>query len=70
MKRKKKLMKGIKTGRINYLFPPKRLALVSTNKVTFIDKLENVTSFKLKLKTEVAEDIVNKIHEIQMNGIH
>ncbi len=32
-----------------------------TNKVTLIDKKENVNSFELKSKTEVAIDIVNKI---------
>ena len=34
-----------------------------TNKVTFIDKLENITNFDLKPKHEVAKDIVDKIIE-------
>lgn len=33
----------------------------STNKVTFIDKLENIKQFQLKTKEEVAGDIVNEI---------
>ena len=32
-----------------------------TNKVTFIDDKENITEFKLKSKTEVAIDLLNKI---------
>lgn len=32
-----------------------------TNKITLIDKQNNITSFELKSKTEVARDIVNKI---------
>jgi phosphopantothenoylcysteine decarboxylase/phosphopantothenate--cysteine ligase len=32
-----------------------------TNKVTFIDDKENVTTFQLKSKTEVASDLLNKI---------
>ncbi len=32
-----------------------------TNKVTLIDKQENITEFDLKSKTEVAQDIFNKI---------
>ncbi|GAA3625546.1 bifunctional phosphopantothenoylcysteine decarboxylase/phosphopantothenate--cysteine ligase CoaBC [Flavivirga jejuensis] len=34
-----------------------------TNKVTFIDDKETITEFKLKSKTEVAKDILNKIIE-------
>lgn len=34
-----------------------------TNKVTFIDKSENITNFDLKPKHEVAKDIVDKIIE-------
>ena len=33
----------------------------STNKVTFVDKHNNVEAFELKPKTEVAVDIINKI---------
>ena len=33
----------------------------STNKITLIDENENITSFKLKSKSEVAEDIFNVI---------
>jgi len=33
----------------------------NTNKVTLIDRMENITSFKLKSKTEVAGDIFNLI---------
>jgi len=32
-----------------------------TNKVTLIDKQENITEFGLKTKTEVAQDIFNEI---------
>lgn len=32
-----------------------------TNKITLIDKNENITSFELKSKTEVAQDIFNEI---------
>ena len=32
-----------------------------TNKVTLIDKDENISTFKLKSKTEVATDIINTI---------
>ena len=35
-----------------------------TNKVTFIDKLENITNFDLKPKHEVASDIIDKIIEL------
>jgi phosphopantothenoylcysteine decarboxylase/phosphopantothenate--cysteine ligase len=35
-----------------------------TNKVTLIDKKENITDFPLKSKSEVAVDIVNKIIEL------
>ena len=35
-----------------------------TNKITIIDKLNNIQSFEMKNKTEVAEDIVNKIMEL------
>lgn len=34
-----------------------------TNKVTFIDKLENITNFDLKPKHQVAQDIIDKITE-------
>ncbi|MCB0469067.1 MAG: phosphopantothenoylcysteine decarboxylase, partial [Flavobacteriaceae bacterium] len=34
-----------------------------TNKVTFIDKLENITNFDLKPKQEVAKDLMDKIIE-------
>ncbi|TYA71498.1 bifunctional phosphopantothenoylcysteine decarboxylase/phosphopantothenate--cysteine ligase CoaBC [Seonamhaeicola marinus] len=34
-----------------------------TNKVTFIDKEENITSFQLKSKADVAKDLLNKITE-------
>ena len=34
-----------------------------TNKVTFIDKLENITNFDLKPKHEVAKDIIDQIIE-------
>jgi len=37
---------------------------VDTNKVTFIDKNEQITEFALKSKTEVAQDIVTKLIEI------
>lgn len=37
---------------------------VDTNKVTFIDKNEQLTEFKLKMKTEVAQDIVAKLIDI------
>ncbi|MCB4797482.1 bifunctional phosphopantothenoylcysteine decarboxylase/phosphopantothenate--cysteine ligase CoaBC [Neotamlana laminarinivorans] len=33
----------------------------NTNKVTFIDKDENITAFELKSKTEVANDLLNRI---------
>lgn len=33
----------------------------NTNKITLIDKNENITSFELKSKTEVAQDIFNEI---------
>ncbi len=35
-----------------------------TNKVSIIDKNNKITNFKLKSKTEVAKDIINKITEI------
>lgn len=34
---------------------------VDTNKITIIDKKENITSFEMKSKTDVALDIINKI---------
>ena len=36
---------------------------LDTNKVTFIDKLENITNFDLKPKHEVAKDIIDQIIE-------
>jgi len=36
----------------------------STNKITIIDKENNITDYELKDKTEVAKDIINKIIEI------
>jgi phosphopantothenoylcysteine decarboxylase/phosphopantothenate--cysteine ligase len=36
---------------------------VDTNKVTIIDKQNNIQKFELKSKTEVAEDIVDKLEE-------
>ena len=35
-----------------------------TNRVTIIDKNNNLTNFKLKLKKDAAMDIINKIAEI------
>ena len=35
-----------------------------TNKITIIDKSENVYNYDLKLKSEVAKDIVDKIYEL------
>lgn len=35
-----------------------------TNKISIIDKNNKITNFKLKSKTEVAKDIINKIAEI------
>jgi phosphopantothenoylcysteine decarboxylase/phosphopantothenate--cysteine ligase len=32
-----------------------------TNKITIVDKYNNIEEFELKSKTEVAEDIFNKI---------
>ena len=36
----------------------------NTNKITIIDKANNITNFELKDKTEVAKDIFNKIVEL------
>ena len=36
-----------------------------TNKITIIDKKENISNFELKEKSEVARDIVLKIIELQ-----
>ena len=36
---------------------------VDTNKITIIDKQNNIQKFELKSKTEVAEDIVDKLEE-------
>ena len=36
----------------------------STNKITIIDKENNITDYELKDKSEVAKDIINKIIEI------
>ena len=35
-----------------------------TNKITIIDKNNNIENFELKSKTEVAQDIVSKLHKI------
>jgi phosphopantothenoylcysteine decarboxylase/phosphopantothenate--cysteine ligase len=35
-----------------------------TNKITIIDKHNNITNFELKSKYQVANDILNKIEEI------
>ena len=36
----------------------------NTNKITIIDKENNITDYELKDKSEVAKDIINKIIEI------
>ena len=36
----------------------------STNKITIIEKENNITYYELKDKSEVAKDIINKIIEI------
>ena len=36
----------------------------NTNKITIIDKANNITDFELKEKSEVAKDIINKIIEL------
>ncbi len=37
-----------------------------TNKITIIDKANNISNFKLKCKVEVAKDIINKIIELSV----
>lgn len=46
---------------LNSLNDPGAGFAVDTNKVTFIDKHNNITKFELKLKEEVAKDLINVI---------
>ena len=36
----------------------------NTNKITIIDKVNNISNFELKDKSEVAKDVIDKIIEL------